>query len=298
MITFKAKTASGEIIKSALSPFNFPAGEAHLKKEPQRDLEPTEIAIIQPSAESLHGDLFQLSMWDAYLTGKTDIKRVLVIPYFPGARADRVSPGVEEPFGLRAYAEFIGSMMIDQIIIFDPHSPETVKELKLADQGTTVTVVESDELFSLPHIKEEFESYTGVIAPDKGAVARSGAVAKSLGVPLYTAEKTRDPETGKLSGFKLELPDSSFDKDEFFIIVDDICDGGGTFLGLESAIGLGYGKVDLFVSHGVFSKNAIDNLSGSFEYVYTTNSFNPSRELPDYQFERFDVIRLLLSKIK
>jgi hypothetical protein len=41
-----------------------------------------------------------------------------------------------------------------------------------------------------------------------------------------------------------------------------------------------------------------------FEYVYTTNSYAPTRELNDNgddthdTFRRFDVIRLLLSKIK
>jgi ribose-phosphate pyrophosphokinase len=84
--------------------------------------------------------------------------------------------------------------------------------------------------------------------------------------------------------------------------VDDICDGGGTFLGLAEATGLPWSRVDLYVSHGVFSKNALDNLRERFEYVYTTNSYNPKRDLNDADdfgaFERFDVIRLLLSKIK
>jgi ribose-phosphate pyrophosphokinase len=89
--------------------------------------------------------------------------------------------------------------------------------------------------------------------------------------------------------------------------VDDICDGGGTFLGLAEATGLPWSRVDLYVSHGVFSKNALKNLSEKFEYVYTTNSYDPQRALTtretefqdeDDTFERFDVIRLLLSKIK
>ena len=142
MITFKAKTPNGEIIKSALTPFNFPAGEAHTKREDRRDLEPTEIAILQADPFNLHDDLFQLAMWNDYaLTQKHQPQRVLVIPYFPGARADR---GV--PFGLGVYAQFIDRLGLDQIILFDPHSPITMHEL--AETNAVLTDVYSHQLLS------------------------------------------------------------------------------------------------------------------------------------------------------
>lgn len=303
MITFKAKTQSGAIIKSAISDFIFPAGEAFIKVEPKRTLEPTEIAIIQPSADSLHDDLFKLAMWNDYLYGKAQIDRVLVIPYFPGARADRISPGVEEPFGLAVYVEFISRLQLDQIIIFDPHSDVT-QDLLEGDRNK-VTVVYSDELFEQPHIQQHMiTNYSGIIAPDKGAVERATAVASVLDLPVYTATKDRDPQTGKLTGFSIELPD---DEDGFYLIVDDICDRGGTFLGLLEATGLEYGRVDLFVSHGVFSSDALEILSGKFELVYTTNSYNPKRKLIPHIFDgldeelspfsRYDIIHLLLEKV-
>lgn len=301
MITFKAKTASGEIIKSALSPFTFPAGEAHTKREEQRELEPTEIAIIQPDANSIHDDLFQLAMWKDYVMSESpESKRVLVLPYVPGARADRGNP-----FGLFVYVKFINELDLDQIIVFDPHSPVT-KELLgtyIEDDGDTLTIVNSDELFDQVTMRAVLNQYDAIIAPDKGAVKRATAMAKLAGIPVITATKRRDEGTGKLSNFSIE----GLKDDGHYLIVDDICDGGGTFLGLAEASGLQYGKLDLYVSHGVFSKNAIYNLKQVFDYVYTTNSYNPSRVLNDHgdfgdedavdHFRRFDVIRLLLSKI-
>lgn len=305
MITFKARTATGEIIKSALTPFTFPAGEAHTKREEQRELEPTEIAIIQPDADSIHDDLFQLAMWDDYITHekyRTGIrtKRVLVIPYFPGARADRGAP-----FGLQVYADFISHLMLDQIIIFDPHSRETDSQLKLSDQGTDTTIVYSDELFDQVTMRAVLNQYTGIIAPDAGAVPRATAMANLANLPVFTATKHRDEKTGQLSGFSIE----GLDPEGYYLIVDDICDGGGTFKGLATAAGLTWGQLDLYVSHGVFSKDALDTLPEYFENIYTTNSYAPSRELihsslvnvPDKDqynvFRRFDVIRLLLSKV-
>lgn len=304
MITFKAKTATGEIIKSALSPFNFPAGEAHIKREEQRELEPTEIAIIQPSADSIHDDLFQLAMWNDYLKIENadrppagPSKRVLVIPYFPGARADR-----GQPFGLSVYAQFVRNLDLDQIIVFDPHSGVTGDELHAA--ADTVTFVYSDELFDQVTMRAVLNQYDGIIAPDKGAVKRAADVASVTGLPVFTATKHRDEGTGKLSNFAID----GLDPQGVYLIVDDICDGGGTFLGLAEAAGLAFGRLDLYVSHGVFSKNALLSLSAKFAYVYTTNSYNPSRDLEldrsllrvgnVQPFRRFDVIRLLLSKIK
>lgn len=296
MITFKAKDASGEIINSALKEFTFPAGEKHIKVAEHRELEPVEIAIFQPSPDSIHDDLFTIGMWADYLINK-DSKSVLIMPYVPGARADR-----GEPFGLHVYAKFINNLLIDQIIIFDPHSQKAPELLKGFEN---LTVVYPAEFFEQTHVKMEMLDYTGIIAPDAGAELRAQGVADALGLPLYTAKKTRDFETGKLSGFEIDLPNDL--ADEFYLIVDDICDGGGTFLGLAEATGLPWSRVDLYVSHGVFSKNALKNLSEKFEYVYTTNSYDPQRALTtretefqdeDDTFERFDVIRLLLSKIK
>lgn len=304
MITFKAKDASGEIIKSALTPFTFPAGEAHTKREEQRDLEPTEIAILQPETGTIHDDLFQLAMWVDYITrhdrdnkakDEDETRTVLVLPYMPGARADRGNP-----FGLSVYARFINDLYLHQVIVFDPHSEVTEDSLTPFE---ALTVVHSDEFFAQKHFASTFSHYTGIIAPDKGAVKRASAVADLLSIPVFTAEKTRDFTTGKLTGFKLDgLP-----QDGTYLIVDDICDGGGTFMGLATAIGIPKERLDLYVSHGVFSGESRYNLQESFGNVFTTNSYGPNSKLnyTDWRtkekfnaFTRFDVIRLLLSKIK
>jgi ribose-phosphate pyrophosphokinase len=296
MITFKAKTSNGEVIRSALSSFSFPAGEAHIKREERRELEPTEIAIIQPTPDSLHDDLFALAMWVDYVRSFPATKRVLVLPYFPGARADRGTP-----FGLDVYAEFIGAMLFDQVIIFDPHSEATVERLKASDQGLKITVVHSHEVLNTRDSKIVMpNSYDGIIAPDKGAVVRAGAVAEAFQVPLYTSEKVRDFQTGKLSGFK---PDEKLPKTGQYLIVDDICDGGGTFMGQASAIKEFAPEVvlDLYVSHGVFSKQALEILPTAFRRIFTTDSYGPHRDLNGENdvdnFRKIDIIRPLLKKV-
>jgi ribose-phosphate pyrophosphokinase len=302
MIQFKAKTTNGEIIKSALSPFTFPAGEVSVKREDRRELENIEIAIVYGSADSIHKDLFTVAMWSDYLTRESSSsKQVLVIPYVPGARADK-----DTPHGPTVYAMQLAMTNIDEIIIFDPHSPVIVEALKKIP-ATKITTYTPEDLFSEFSTKQVLpKNFEGVIAPDEGAVDRASQVADALGVPLYRATKKRDPNTGKLSSFEVEeLPDSGH-----LLIVDDICDGGGTFLGLLSAIPARTGKISLYVSHGVFSGKALDNLYKGFHRIYTTNSYAPDRKLASYTYgakmlddsatayKRIDVISMMLKNIE
>jgi ribose-phosphate pyrophosphokinase len=297
MITFKARTSNGEIINSALSGFTFPAGEKHIKREEQRELEPVEIAIFQPDAYSMHDDLFELAMWANYVLIENS-KSVLIAPYLPGARADR-----GRPFGANVYADFIGELWIDQVITYDPHSSTIVEQLKMCQYDDAIlTVVYPEELLNTRNAGIVMPNkYDGIIAPDKGAHGRASGVAGAFGIPLYTAEKQRDFETGKLSGFSIERPETGH-----FLIVDDICDAGGTFLGLAGVVPEGV-KLDLYVSHGIFSKDALRNLPQSFVNIFTTNSYAPLRLLDDHGdfgdqlsrdvFRRIDIIRPLLDRI-
>lgn len=314
MIQFKAKDHSGEIYKSALSPFTFPAGEAHTKREDRRELAVTEIAVIYGSPD-MHSDLFQLAMWSDYIRKTAPrTKRVLVLPYVPGARADR---GV--PFGLAIYADFINNLHLDQIVIFDPHSPETIGQLSA---WSDLDIVYPAEILGSASNWEHFQfKYKGVVAPDAGARNRAADVCRAITGPrapkmVSHVNKTRDFETGKLTGF--EVPADIFLGR--WLLVDDICDGGGTFAGILDKMhtmnvpvktgnvtswgppsadyypGTPNDFLDLYVSHGVFSGDAFYKLR-QFGTVYTTNSYEPNKQLPD-RYVRLDVISTLLKRIK
>lgn len=299
MIQFKAKTTSGGIINSALSEFTFPAGEVHIKREERRDLEAVEIAVLYAD-QDLNKDFFMLQAWDNLIQHEAKgTYRVAVIPYFPGARADHNYPKT-----LDLYVGAIAATQIDEVVIFDPHSKATVEalkklpELKVTVYYPTNALMQWNNRTIMPHI------YSFVIAPDAGAVARADAVAKLLDVKLYTGTKVRNQETGKLTDFKMEkLPSQGRG-----LIVDDICDGGGTFAGLMEAVGPREGLMDLYVSHGVFSGKALELLPKYFDQVFTTNSYNPRRNLqfrtyggraltPDITFKRIDIVNHMLEKV-
>lgn len=277
-LSLTTQIGPGYITTPTFETMTFPAGEAHVKvandnagKGPL-----TEIARLYGADGN---DLFALAMWADACHRRADARHaadptskpnrmVLLMPYLPGARADH-SDFI--PFGAGVYAEFINSLGVDQVICFDPHSPVMPRLL------AGVTVIDSAPLIR-KHIvgtgqDSKPQRYQGIIAPDKGAVERASLVADACELPVYRAEKHRDPDTGQLSGFTCEpLPDKGR-----FLVVDDICDGGGTFAGLAEATGLPPERLGLYVSHGVFSGNARRTLSGYSE-VWTTDSFRSAEE--------------------
>jgi len=129
---------------------------------------------------------------------------------------------------------------------------------------------------------EKINEEVVLISPDGGALKKIYKVAEYLGgVEVIECSKKRDVKTGQLSGFRVYEDDL---KGKHCMIVDDICDGGGTFLGLaEELRAKNAGALSLAVSHGIFSKG-VEVLTDQFDYVFTTNSFKDFDHDKLYQF--------------
>ncbi len=59
------------------------------------------------------------------------------------------------------------------------------------------------------------------------------------------------------------------------VVVDDICDGGATFIALAQVIKVAQPDttIDLYVTHGIFSKG-VDELLKYYGTIYTSNLMN------------------------
>nr|WP_315422733.1 ribose-phosphate diphosphokinase [uncultured Pedobacter sp.] len=185
----------------------------------------------------------------------------LFIPYFPAARQDRVMiPG--EPLSVKVYADIINAMALASVTVFDPHSEVTPALL-----NNCVTI--SNHEF-IKKVIAKIGTEVKLISPDGGALKKIYKVSEFLGgAEVVECSKSRDVKTGKLSGFKVYAEDLA---GADCLIVDDICDGGGTFIGLAEALkAKNAGKLYLAISHGIFSKG-FDELGKYFERIFTTDS--------------------------
>lgn len=194
----------------------------------------------------------------------------LDMPYIPHARQDRATHSTQ-PYSLKVFMKMFKEALdgiYTHLTVVDPHSEVSVKLLHSHVNGIVI-------------IKEQFNfaqffvdrGYDYVIAPDKGAANKTLEWAKVLGVPMFICNKNRDPSTGRI--LSMTTPEVDL-KGKKVLVVDDICDGGGTFdlvgLALER---LGCLDMDLFVTHGIFSKGLSPLIR--FGSVFTTDS------LPHYK---------------
>lgn len=263
MIKFRARVKSGWMVDLPLEAMKFPAGEAHVRLLADDEQYIPELAIWIADSGTLNDDLVGLAMYADYARQR-GFDPVLFAPYFPGARQDRGNP-----FGAKVYADLVNAMGFKEVIILDPHSDVIVQQINNV-RVLDVTYILKRSIMG----RGEFmnTNWAGVIAPDAGAVKRTQRVADALRLPMFKAEKHRDFKTGKLTGFSCEdLPEEGR-----LLVVDDICDQGGTFLGLVEATGLDRERLALWVTHGVFSGRA-NQLREAFGKIYTTDSHAGAR---------------------
>lgn len=216
-------------------------------------VERADTLILRP--KGLQGFVEAMFLVDAIQMKDGNIEN-LILPYIPGARQDRTNVSGDVLFTAWSVCDMVNQRGFDQVLVLDPHSNVVTDLLN--------NVVE----YPLENVaRRMWGGYTGVIAADRGGKRRAERVASALSLPIFYGEKHRDVATGKLSGFSVEvLPQGGH-----FLVVDDICDGGGTFLGLGEQIAAQGCFADLFVTHGIFSKGSAD-LRKIFKSVYTTDS--------------------------
>lgn len=217
------------------------------------------------------GDLITLLMYvDALRRG--GCKSIhLEIPYFPGARQDRVC-NVGEAFSLQVYATLINAMGFDKVTVFDPHSdvtPALIKNVNVINNHTFV----SDVLTVLTEIGVgEFT----LISPDAGSNKKIYGLAKYLTAehhPLLNvvrADKLREMSTGHIIETIVYADDL---EGQTCVIVDDICSYGGTFCALAVKLkALGAKEVHLITSHYEGVADMARLRKDGIKSVHTTNS--------------------------
>jgi ribose-phosphate pyrophosphokinase len=250
---------SDDYAASGIETFFFPGGEPHARVP--KDFGDS---LLFLKARTWNDVGLALAVLDALQAGalaasKNDTKVWLFAAYFPGARQDR-SDG-QTPLTKALYWSMF-DLVADRVFTFDMHSNPGqwgVKNYMLEDLVVS---------------REEGPPNAYIICPDAGAMERAQrfAAASEIKTPIIQCEKHRDFSTGKFTHFTMPPLPGVGD----YVIVDDICDGGGTFNLLADefmkdpcgeASGLG-----LIVSHGIFSKG-IDNIHPRIDFIMTTDSW-------------------------
>ena len=211
----------------------------------------------------------------------------LYIPYCIGARSDRkfMEGGIN--YIKTVIAPIINSQGYEKVTILDPHSDvleACINNFEKQDNIDIVAFALRDYFLSKGFKTWNHTNFDGVrlVSPDAGALKKVFHVAEIIGYKneVIIASKHRDVETGKID--YTNVPMSVLDADKDVFIIDDICDGGRTFIEIAKAVDEvrnlssavhpdHHGKNYLIVTHGIFSVG-FDFLVQHFDGIYTTNS--------------------------
>lgn len=198
------------------------------------------------------------------------------IPYIPYARQDRVMvPG--EPLSIKVFAGIINNLNLNKVIVFDAHSDVSVALLNRCENIPNHSMVNY-------FLKElNLKEYV-LVSPDLGAYKKVDKLAQKINYKnsIAIGLKIRDLATGEI--IKTDLISEDL-KGKTCIVVDDICDGGRTFMELSSALkNKGSAKLIFIASHGIFSHNALDRLKeAGYHAVCSSNSVANRSETDFYK---------------
>ena len=176
-------------------------------------------------------------------------KITLVIPYFGYARQDRIfKPG--EPESAKVLAKRL-RMICSRVITIDIHKEAVLKHFSKPHKD-----VKAAEAIANHFMERNIDL---VLAPDVGAFGRAKDIGDRMGVPYDHLEKTR------LSGTDVRIAPAKFDcKDKNVLIVDDIIATGSTIIAATQQLKeAGAKSVTVACTHGVFTGNAMERLTGS-----------------------------------
>jgi ribose-phosphate pyrophosphokinase len=199
----------------------------------------------------------------------------LYVPYFLGARSDRKFSEGGINYLKDVICPIINSQGFESVTIIDAHSDvleACIKNYKKIDNIKLVKFALTD-IDNTNSAKEKLY----LVSPDAGALKKIYNVAEHFGIDqIVIANKHRDIKTGKIT--HTEVPGLNQEPgSKNFVIIDDICDGGRTFLEIaktirsERHISIFGDRIYLVVTHGVFSAG-FDELKKHFDGIYCTNS--------------------------
>ena len=221
-----------------------------------------DVFIVQPTCPPTDAHLMELLvMLDAFRRSSAE-RVTAVVPYYGYGRSDKKDrPRV--PIAAKMVANLLTTAGADRIVTIDLHAAQI--------QGFFDIPV--DHLYAAPvmiryYAQSPLPDLT-VVAPDTGGAERARAYAKRLNAELALCDKRR--ERANVAEVMNVVGDV---KDRSCLIVDDMCDTGGSLTKVARALkAAGAASVHACFTHAVLSGRAAMHLAESdIEQIVVTNT--------------------------
>lgn len=235
--------------------FSFPAGERHVRANLREGL--VHVNFKFDGSDSI---IDLLLFADCVKRSRVATLGVLIITYMPFGRQDRDATG-NDSLSLKVFCDLVNGMNFMRVIVYDAHSPVT-----LALLNNCYEIPQHESLEKTIH-RLRLDSFA-LVSPDAGAEKKIYKLAELTNPAcVISCSKVRNVKTGKILETVVHYDDDP--ENMVAVIVDDICDGGRTFIEIAKELRTkGFQKVILVVSHGIFSKG-MKVFDGIIDEVYT-----------------------------
>lgn len=254
-----ALTSSIDLAASVCKQLDLPLGKIKVEHfadgeilvEPQESVREKSVFIIQstcnPVTEHLMEVLICIDACKRASAGEINV----IMPYYGYARQDRKAKP-RQPITSKLVANLLQTAGANRVLTFDLHAAQI--------QGFFDVPI--DDLTAVPMIGQYFlqknipNEDLVVVSPDHGGVVRARRLADILDAPIAIIDKRR-PKPNMVEAQNV-IGDVN---GKTCFVIDDICDTAGSLVaGCE--ILKRYGAKDIYcgITHGVFSRNAIEKI--------------------------------------
>lgn len=250
--------------------FTFPDDEPHIKFTDDIDRK-SEYRVI--SRVSSPNELYIVLQVGSILK-RCGLVYELYIEYLMSMRMDRVI-NFNEAFSLEIVANMINSISPDKVYIFEAHSERTFKlinnsyplETYMFDENSDIVKYEGTLSVSQDNV---------ICFPDNGAYERYKNRLSDI-TNYIVMNKVRDLDNkGVIKSMEISMEHITNKNFKSITIVDDLCDGGGTFCWGVNILKEKYGgnskDYNIYVKHMV-NPGGLQKLVDNFDHVYITNSY-------------------------
>lgn len=257
-----ALTSSTDLAKSICDKLGLPLGKIKVEHfadgeilvEPQESVRGRSVFIVQstctPVTEHIMEVLICIDACKRASAGEINV----IMPYYGYARQDRKA-APRQPITSKLVANLLQVAGANRVITFDLHAAQI--------QGYFDIPI--DDLTTVPMIGKYFaeknfpSDEVVVVSPDHGGVVRARKLADILDAPIAIIDKRRPKPN------MVEAQNVIGDVDgKICIVIDDICDTAGTLCaGCKILKDHGAKEVYVGISHGIFSRDAVDKIENS-----------------------------------
>ena len=229
------------------------------------------VYLVQRTYKPVNEKLMELLVAIDAIKRSSPKEIVCIIPYFGYARQDRKAKP-RQPITARLVADLLEAAGCNRVVTIDLHAAQI--------QG--FFSFPADDMTSIPMMAQYFAKKPGIdlnktviVSPDHGGTTRARRFAERLDCSLAICDKRRPrPNVCETTNVLGDVDGMDC------IIVDDMCDTGGSLIGAAKLL-KEHGAKDIYVAiaHGIFSKDAIEKIENSIiKEVICTNSIPLSEE--------------------